>query len=86
VEVSGKLHAPAALPPRKRPSHRLGRRLSGPQSRSWCGDRKKNVLAPAGSRSPVVQVVATHQNGMKEAHAFPPVPTNFALEYAVMNM
>jgi hypothetical protein len=34
MEVSGQLHAPAALPPGKSPRYPLDRRLGGPQSRS----------------------------------------------------
>jgi hypothetical protein len=34
LEVSGQLHAPAALPPGKSPRYPFYRRLGGPQSRS----------------------------------------------------
>jgi hypothetical protein len=34
LEVSGQLHAPAALPPEKSPRYPFYRRLGGPQSRS----------------------------------------------------
>jgi hypothetical protein len=34
MEVSGQLHAPAALPPGKSPQYPFDRRLGGPQSRS----------------------------------------------------
>jgi hypothetical protein len=34
LEVSGQLHAPAALPPGKRPRYPFYRRLGGPQSRT----------------------------------------------------
>jgi hypothetical protein len=34
LEVSGQLHAPAALPPGKSPRYQFYRRLGGPQSRS----------------------------------------------------
>jgi hypothetical protein len=41
MEVSGQLHAPAALPPGKEPRYALDRRLDGPQSRSGrCGEEK----------------------------------------------
>jgi hypothetical protein len=40
MEVSGQIHAPAALLPGKEPQYPLGRRLGGPQSRS--GRRGKN--------------------------------------------
>jgi hypothetical protein len=42
MEVSGQLHAPAALPLRKGPRYPLGRRLSGPQSRSGRYGVEKN--------------------------------------------
>jgi len=37
MEVSGQLHTPAALPPRKSPWYPLDRRLGGPQIRSGRG-------------------------------------------------
>jgi hypothetical protein len=42
MEVSGQLHAPAALPPGK------GSRLGGPQSRSGRGGEEKNSQPPPG--------------------------------------
>jgi hypothetical protein len=48
MEVSGQLHAPAALPPGKEPRHPLGRRLGGPQSRSGRGGEEKNSQPPPG--------------------------------------
>jgi hypothetical protein len=42
MEVSGRLHAPAALPPGKEPLVPLDRRLGGPQSRSGRGGEEKN--------------------------------------------
>jgi hypothetical protein len=41
MDVSGQLHAPAALSP-------LDRRLGGPQSRSGCGGEEKNSQPPPG--------------------------------------
>jgi hypothetical protein len=44
IEVSGQLHAPAALPQGKSPLYRLDRRLGGPQSRSGrSGSREKFI-------------------------------------------
>jgi hypothetical protein len=59
LEVSGQLHAPAALPPGKKPRYPLDRRLSGPQSRS--GRRGENSWTFRGSNSDfsVVQPVAS---------------------------
>jgi hypothetical protein len=45
MEVSGRLHPPAALPPVKEPRYPLDRRLGGPQNRSGDGVEEKNVLA-----------------------------------------
>jgi hypothetical protein len=42
MEVSGQLHAPAALPPGKNPWYPLDRRLGGPPSRSGRGGEEKN--------------------------------------------
>jgi hypothetical protein len=49
MEVSGQLHAPAALPPGKRPWYPLDRRLGGPQSRSGRGGEEKNSQPPPES-------------------------------------
>jgi hypothetical protein len=42
MEVSGQLHAPAALPPGKDTRYPLDRRLGGPQSQSGRGGEEKN--------------------------------------------
>jgi hypothetical protein len=42
MDVSGQLHAPAALPPGKEPWYPLDRRLGGSQSRSGRGGEEKN--------------------------------------------
>jgi hypothetical protein len=48
MEVSGQLHAPAALPRGKSPRHPLGVGLGEPQSRSGrCGE-ERNVLPLPG--------------------------------------
>jgi hypothetical protein len=55
MEVSGQLHTPAALPPRKEPRYPSDTRLGGPQSRfGLCEERN---LAPAGNQTPAVQPV-----------------------------
>jgi hypothetical protein len=47
MEVSGKLQAPAALPPEKEPRYLLDRRLGGPQSQSGReGEEKKFLHVP----------------------------------------
>jgi hypothetical protein len=48
MEVSGQLHAPAALPPGKSPWYPLDRRLGGPQSHSGSGGEEKNSLPSPG--------------------------------------
>jgi hypothetical protein len=61
MEVSGQLHAPAALPQEKGPWYSLDRRLGGPQSRSGRGVcLKRNIHSPArksNSDHPIVQPV-----------------------------
>jgi hypothetical protein len=46
MEVSGELHAPAALPPGK--EHLLDRRLGRPQSRSEHGGEEEHSQSPPG--------------------------------------
>jgi hypothetical protein len=60
MEVSGQIHAPAALPPGKSPWYSLDRRLGGPQSRSGHGGDEKNSQARRESnpRTPIAQLVA----------------------------
>jgi hypothetical protein len=55
--VSGQLHAPAALLPRKEPPVPLDRRLGGPQSRS--GRRGEEKIFELDSDPSVVQPVAS---------------------------
>jgi hypothetical protein len=50
MEMSGQLHAPAALPQGKSPWYALDRRLGGPQSGSGRGGEEKNP-SPAGNRT-----------------------------------
>jgi hypothetical protein len=58
MEMSGQLHAPAALPPGKEPRYPLDRTLGGPQSRSG---RRKNSwpYRDSNSDSLVIQPVAS---------------------------
>jgi hypothetical protein len=42
MELCGKLHAPAAVPPKKEPWYPLDKRLSGPKSCSGRGGEEKN--------------------------------------------
>jgi hypothetical protein len=42
MEVSGEIHAPAALLPGKEPLYPLDRRMGGSQSRSGRGGEKQN--------------------------------------------
>jgi hypothetical protein len=60
MEVSGQLHAPAALPPGKVPWYPSDRNLGGPQIRSGHGGEEKNSQPPPGiePRIPIVQPVA----------------------------
>jgi hypothetical protein len=58
MEVSGQLHAPAALPPGKEPLVPTDRRLGGPQSRYGRGDEQKNTQPLPGLELPIIQTVA----------------------------
>jgi hypothetical protein len=60
MEVSGKLHAPAALSPGKEPLVPLDRRLSERQSRSGHGGEEKNSQPLLEIRTPIVQPIAQH--------------------------
>jgi hypothetical protein len=48
MEVSGQLHAPAALPQGKSPCYSLYRRLGGPESRSGRGGEEESSQSPPG--------------------------------------
>jgi hypothetical protein len=48
MEMSGQLHAPAALPQGKSPCYPLAKRLGGTQSRSGRGGEEKNPQPPPG--------------------------------------
>jgi hypothetical protein len=58
MEVSGQLHAPAALPPGKETLLPICRRLGGPQSRSGYGGEEKNSHPLPGLETPIIQPVA----------------------------
>jgi hypothetical protein len=54
MEVSGQL----SDGPEEGTRYQLGRRMSGPQSRSGWDGKEKNISAPAGNRTSVFQLVA----------------------------
>jgi hypothetical protein len=56
MEVSGQLHAPAALSPGKSPRYPFYRKLGGPQSRPGQHGEVK-IVYPTGNRTPVPLVV-----------------------------
>jgi hypothetical protein len=58
LEVSGQLHAPAALPPGKSPRYPFYRRLGGPQSRSGRYEEVK-IFYPTGTRYTVCAIPAS---------------------------
>jgi hypothetical protein len=58
MDVSGQLHAPAALAQGKIPWYPLVRRLGGPQSRSGCRGEEKNSQPLSGLELPIIQPVA----------------------------
>jgi len=57
MEVSGQLHAPAALSQGKKPWYQLDRRLDGPQSQSEHGDEERNSQPLPGLEPPITQPV-----------------------------
>jgi hypothetical protein len=58
MEVSGRLHAPAALPPWKSQCYPFDKRLNEPQSRfGGCGEEKNSQPLP-GLEPPIIQPVA----------------------------
>jgi hypothetical protein len=57
MELSGQIHAPAALPPGKDPRYALDRRLGGTQNRSGRGEEKYPQLL-RGLEPPIIQPVA----------------------------
>jgi hypothetical protein len=59
LEMSGQLHAPAALPPEKEPPYALDRRLGGPQNRCGRHGEDKNP-ARVGNQISAAQPVAHH--------------------------
>jgi hypothetical protein len=60
MEVSGQLHVPAALSPRKEPRYPLSRRLAGPQNQSGQGVEEENSQPRRESNPdhPIIQPVA----------------------------
>jgi hypothetical protein len=59
MEVSGQLHAPAALPPGKSSCYPLDGRLVGPHSRSGHDGEEKKCQPLPGFEPPIIQPV-TH--------------------------
>jgi hypothetical protein len=69
MEVSGQLHASAALSQGKSPSYPLDRRLGGPRSRSGHGGEEKNSQPLPGLEPPIIKPKVRNEgrrNGMKE--------------------
>jgi hypothetical protein len=62
MELSGQLHAPAALPPGKEPplQYPLYRKLGGPQSWSGHGVEEKNSQPSPEIEYPLLQSVVNH--------------------------
>jgi hypothetical protein len=58
MEVSGQLHAPAALLPENEPLVPLDRRLGGPQSRTGRSDEEINSQSLSGIEPPTIQPIA----------------------------
>jgi hypothetical protein len=70
MEVSGQLHAPAALPPRKRPWYPLDRRLGEPYSRSGHGGEEKNSQSMPRLEPPITQLVTQRYSTPNEYKYF----------------
>jgi hypothetical protein len=60
LEVSGQLHAPAALPPGKKPQYPLDRWLGGPQSRSGNMEKWKFLPLPGPELRPPGRPARSH--------------------------
>jgi hypothetical protein len=73
MEVSGQLHAPAALLPGKEPLYPLDWRIGGPQSRSGSGGEEKNSQ-PAPGIEP--------QNSGRPARSPGAIPTELSRLYS----
>jgi hypothetical protein len=58
MEVSGQLHAPDALPPRKDPQAPIGWLIGWASELAWTMWSTEKSLAPPGNGTPVVQRVA----------------------------
>jgi hypothetical protein len=58
MEVTGQLHASAALPTGKNPRYLLDKRLSGPPEPVWTLWSTEKSLAPARNRTLAVHSVA----------------------------
>jgi hypothetical protein len=58
MEMSGQLHAPAALLPGKEPLVPLDRRLGGSQGRYGHSGEEKNSKPLPGLEPPIIQLVA----------------------------
>jgi hypothetical protein len=64
MEVSGQLHAPAALLPGKEPSEPIGQEAGWTQEAFWTLWRREKSYT-AGNRTQVVQLVARRCNFVK---------------------
>jgi len=60
MEVSGQLHAPAALPQGKSLWYPLHRWLGGPQSQLGCSSVEINSQPQSGPKLPIIQLIAQH--------------------------
>jgi hypothetical protein len=59
MEVSGQLHAPAALVQRKKPAPPTGQEAGSAPQPVWTLRRRQAFLAPPGNRTPAVQPLPT---------------------------
>jgi hypothetical protein len=69
MEVSGRLHFPAALPPEKELQEPIGQEAGWAPESVWTRSRKENFPIPAGNRTSIVQpVVIPYTDWATPAH------------------
>jgi hypothetical protein len=83
MEVSGQLHALAALPQGKNPWHPLDRRSGGPQSRSRRGGEEKNLQPLPGIEPRIIQPVSQRYTNEVSRFLFPDVKVKLKVKLSL---